>query len=180
MKKPRYSPEQVGFCLHQVEERTPVSEVCRKMGISEQTFCRWKRKFQGMGAAEVRRLRILEEENRKLKQLVADLSLDKQMLQDMLRKNLKPAQLRPTVDYLQVAYRVSERRACGVLALSRGSHRYRMWRMSRRCCGCVSRTLPRPGSTTATGASTSCCMRAWPSRWRPASVDRASWRSCTG
>ena len=57
------------------------------IGISEQTFYRWKKKFQGMGVAEVRRLRVLEEENRKLKQLVADLSLDKQMLQDALRKS---------------------------------------------------------------------------------------------
>ena len=56
------------------------------MGIAEQTFYRWKKKFTGMGIAEVRRLRVLEEENRKLKQLVADLSLDKQMLQDVLRK----------------------------------------------------------------------------------------------
>ena len=56
------------------------------MGISEQTLYRWKKKFQGMGVVEVRRLRVLEEENRKLKQLVADLSLDKQMLQDVLRK----------------------------------------------------------------------------------------------
>jgi putative transposase len=55
-------------------------------GIAEQTFYRWKRKFAGMGIAEVRRLKVLEEENRKLKQLVADLSLDKQMLQDVLRK----------------------------------------------------------------------------------------------
>ena len=86
MKKSRYSPEQVAFCLRQAEEGTPVPEVCCKVGISEQTFYRWKKKFQGMGVAEVRRLRILEEENRKLKQLVADLSLDKQMLQDVLRK----------------------------------------------------------------------------------------------
>jgi putative transposase len=56
------------------------------MGISEQTFYRWKKRFAGLGVAEVRRLRVLEEENRKLKQLVADLSLDKQMLQDVLRK----------------------------------------------------------------------------------------------
>ena len=63
-----------------------VSEVCRKMGISEQTFYRWKKQFAGMGVAEVRRLKVLEEENHKLKQLVADLSLDKQMLQDVLRK----------------------------------------------------------------------------------------------
>ena len=86
MKRSRYSPEQVAFGLRQAEEGTPVAEVCRKMGISEQTFYRWKKRFQGMGVAEVRRLRVLKEENRKLKQLVADLSLDKQMLQDVLRK----------------------------------------------------------------------------------------------
>ena len=56
------------------------------MGVAEQTFYRWKKKFLGMGVAEVRRLKVREEENRKLKQLVAELSLDKQMLQDVLRK----------------------------------------------------------------------------------------------
>ncbi len=86
MKKSRYTPEQVAFGFRRAESGTPVPEVCRKMGISEQTFYRWEKKFQGMGVAEVGRLRILEEENRKLKQLVADLSLDKQMLQDVLRK----------------------------------------------------------------------------------------------
>lgn len=86
MKSSRYSPEQVGFAMRQAESGTPVPEVCRKMGIAEQTFYRWKKKYAGMGVAEVRKLRILEEENRKLKQLVADLSLDKQMLQDVLRK----------------------------------------------------------------------------------------------
>jgi len=86
MKKSRYTAEQVAFALRQVEAGTPVPEVCRKMGIAEQTFYRWKKKYVGMGVAEVRKLRILEEENRKLKQLVADLSLDKQMLQDVLRK----------------------------------------------------------------------------------------------
>ena len=80
MKSPRYSPEQVAFGLRQAEEGTPVAEVCRKIGISEQTFYRWMKKFQGMGVAELRRLRVLKEENRKLKQLVADLSLDKQTL----------------------------------------------------------------------------------------------------
>ena len=86
MKKSKYSAEQVAFALRQAESGTPVSEICRKMSISEQTFYRWKKKYVGMGVAEVRRLRVLEEENRKLKQLVADLSLDKQMLQDVLRK----------------------------------------------------------------------------------------------
>jgi putative transposase len=88
MKSSRYSPEQVAFAMRQAESGTPVSEVCRKMGIVEQTFYRWKKKYAGMGVTEVRRLRILEEENKKLKQLVADLSLDKQMLQDVLRKKV--------------------------------------------------------------------------------------------
>ena len=87
MKKSRYSPEQVAFGRRQAEEGTPVSEVCRKMGISEQTFYRGKKKLQGMGVAEVWRLRVLNEENRKLRQLVAGLSLDKRMLQDVLRKS---------------------------------------------------------------------------------------------
>lgn len=86
MKNSRYSAEQVAFAMRQAESGAPVSEVCRKMGIAEQTFCRWKKKYAGMGVSEVRKLRILEEENKKLKRLVADLSLDKQMLQDVLRK----------------------------------------------------------------------------------------------
>ena len=86
MKSSRYTAEQVAFAMRQAESGTSVPEICRKMGIAEQTFYRWKKKFIGMGVAEVRRLRVLEEENRKLKQLVADLSLDKQMLQDVLRK----------------------------------------------------------------------------------------------
>jgi putative transposase len=86
MKSSRYSAEQVAFAMRQAESGTPVPEVCRKMGIAEQTFYRWKKKYAGMGVSEVRKLRILEEENKKLKQLVADLSLDKQMLQDVLRK----------------------------------------------------------------------------------------------
>ena len=86
MKRSRYTVEQVTFALRQAESGTQVSEVCRKMGVSEQTFYRWKKRFFGLGVAEVRRLKILEEENGKLRQLVADLSLDKQMLQDVLRK----------------------------------------------------------------------------------------------
>jgi len=86
MKSSRYSAEQVAFAMRQAESGTPVPEVCRKMGIAEQTFYRWKKKYAGMGVSEARKLRVLEEENRKLKQLVADLSLDKQMLQDVLRK----------------------------------------------------------------------------------------------
>jgi putative transposase len=68
MKSSRYTAEQIAFAMRQAESGTPVPEVCRKMGIAEQTFYRWKKKFAGMGVAEVRRLKVLEEENRKLRQ----------------------------------------------------------------------------------------------------------------
>jgi len=88
MKKTRYTEEQIAFALKQAETGTRVEEVCRKMGISEATFYNWKKRFGGMGVAELRRLRQLEEENQRLKRLVADLSLDKEMLQDVIRKKL--------------------------------------------------------------------------------------------
>tara|TARA_R110002124_G_scaffold263767_1_gene430226 strand:+ start:287 stop:550 length:264 start_codon:yes stop_codon:yes gene_type:complete len=84
MKRKRYTEEQIPFALRQAESGTPVAEVTRKMGITEQTFYRWK-KYAGMGVAELRRLKQLEEENKKLKQFVADLSLDKKMLQDVVQ-----------------------------------------------------------------------------------------------
>ena len=84
MGKKQFSEEQIAFALRQAESGTSVAEIIRKLGISEQTFYRWKKRFAGLGIAELRRLRTLEEENRKLKQLVADLSLDKKMLQDVL------------------------------------------------------------------------------------------------
>jgi putative transposase len=79
MKKTRYTEEQIAFALKQAETGTRVEEVCRKMGISEATFYNWKKKFGGMGVTELRRLRQLEDENQRLKRLVADLSLDKEM-----------------------------------------------------------------------------------------------------
>jgi len=88
MKKTRYTEEQNAYALRQAETGTPVAEVMRKMGISEQTFYRWKKQYAGMGVNELRRMKQLEEENRKLKQLVADLSLDKVMLQDVIRSKL--------------------------------------------------------------------------------------------
>ena len=86
MKRKRFTEEQISYTLRQAESGTPVTEVCRKLGISEQTFYRWKKKFAGMGIAELRRLKQLEQENKRLKRLVADLTLDKQMLQDVLKK----------------------------------------------------------------------------------------------
>ncbi len=90
MKKSRFTEQQIAFALRQAEGGASVREVCRKMGISEQTFYRWKKKFAGMSVAEVRRLKQLEDENRRLKQLVADLSLDRQILQDALKGKPQP------------------------------------------------------------------------------------------
>lgn len=88
VKRSKYTEEQIAFALKQAELGTAVSEVCRKMGVSEATFYNWKKKFGGLGPSELRRLRQLEEECNRLKRLVADLSLDKAMLQDVLAKKL--------------------------------------------------------------------------------------------
>lgn len=88
MRKSRFTEQQISYALKQAQTGTPVAEVIRKMGITEQTFYRWKKQYGGMGVGELRRLRLLEEENRKLKQLVADLSLDKHILQDVLSKKV--------------------------------------------------------------------------------------------
>ncbi|CBW73724.1 Transposase (plasmid) [Mycetohabitans rhizoxinica HKI 454] len=88
MKKSRYTEEQITFALKQAELGTPAAEVCRKMGISDATFYNWRQKYGGLGPSELRRLKQLEEENTKLKRLVAELSLDKSMLQDVLSKKL--------------------------------------------------------------------------------------------
>ncbi len=84
MRKSRYTDKQVAFALKQAELGTSVAEVWRKMGAFEATFFRWKQKFSFLGPSELRKLRHLEEENAKLKRLVADLTLDKSMLQDVL------------------------------------------------------------------------------------------------
>ena len=86
MRKSRFSVEQMVYALKQVETGVPVAELCRKLGISEQTFYQWKKKYAGMGAVEARQVNQLKDENRRLKQLVADLTLDKPMLQEVLAK----------------------------------------------------------------------------------------------
>ena len=88
MRKSKFTEAQIVFAIKQSETGTRVSEVCRKMGVSEATFYNWKKKYGGVGVSELRKLRQLEAENSNLKKLVADLSLDKQMLQDILRKKL--------------------------------------------------------------------------------------------
>ena len=89
MKASKFTEAQIAFVLKQAEDGTPVPEVCRKAGISDATFYNWRKKYAGLMPSEVKRMRQLEEENAKLKRIVADLSLDKAMLQDVLSKKLK-------------------------------------------------------------------------------------------
>ena len=88
MKRSRFSDQQIAFVLRQAEEGTTVEEVCRKVGISQATYYLWKRKYSGVGVSELRELRQLREEVGRLKRLVADLSLDRQMLQEIVSKKL--------------------------------------------------------------------------------------------
>ena len=88
MKQKRYSNEQIVYALKRVEGGEKVSDVCRQMGISDATFYYWKKKYSGMGVSELGRLKQLEEENNRLKKLVADLALDKHILQEVLAKKV--------------------------------------------------------------------------------------------
>jgi putative transposase len=88
MKKSKFNDQQIAFALQQAETGTAVGDVCRKLGISEATFYRWKDRYGGLMPSEVRKLKHLEEENARLRRLVSDLSLDKEMLQEVLRKKV--------------------------------------------------------------------------------------------
>ena len=88
MKASKFSDAQKAFVLRQAEDGVPVAEVCRKAGISQATFFNWKKKYSGKLPNEMRRLKQLEYENRRLKSIVADLSLDKEMLQDVIKRKL--------------------------------------------------------------------------------------------
>ena len=87
MKRSKFTEEQIAYAMRQAESGTPVPDVCRQLGVSEATFYVWKKKYAHLGVSELRRLRQLEEENNRLKRLVADLTLDKHILQETLRKN---------------------------------------------------------------------------------------------
>jgi len=86
MKRSKFSEEQIAYALRQVEAGTPASDVCRQLGVSEATFYAWKKKYAHLGVSELRRLRQLEDENNRLKRLVADLTLDKHMLSEWRAK----------------------------------------------------------------------------------------------
>jgi putative transposase len=118
MKKSKFTESQIAFAIKQAETGTKVDEVCSQMGISSATFFNWKKKYGGLGISELRRLRQFEEENQQLKKLVADLSLDKHMLQEVIKKALKPSFKKRLALWLQDQFRVSIRRACANVKLS--------------------------------------------------------------
>ena len=88
MKTSKFSEAQIAYILRQTEEGTAIGEVCRKAGISEATFYNWRKKYGGLLPSEMKRLKQLEDENSKLKKLVADRSLNKAMLQDVIKRKL--------------------------------------------------------------------------------------------
>ena len=88
MKASKFTDGQKAFIIRQGDEGTPVGDVCRKAGISQATYFNWKKKYAGLMPSEMKRLRELEEENGRLKRIVADLSLDKEMLQDVIKRKL--------------------------------------------------------------------------------------------
>ena len=88
MKASKFTDAQKAFIVNQGEEGTPVAEICRKAGISQATYFNWKKKYAGLMPSEMKKLRELEDENRRLKKIVADLMLDKEMLQDVVKRKL--------------------------------------------------------------------------------------------
>lgn len=88
MKQSKFTESQIIYAILQVDSGTKVTDVCRQMGISQATFYNWKKKYGDMSSTELKKMKMLEDENRRLKKLVADLSLDKQILQDIIKKKL--------------------------------------------------------------------------------------------
>jgi len=111
MKKSKFTEAQIVFALRQAENGVKIEEVCRKLGITETTFHNWKKKYAGLGVGELKKLKDLQEENQRLKQIVADLSLDKLMLQDVLKKNACLRQLKLSAQFLIDQYKISKRKA---------------------------------------------------------------------
>ncbi|MEJ1471472.1 MAG: IS3 family transposase [Candidatus Sedimenticola sp. (ex Thyasira tokunagai)] len=125
MKKSRYTETQIVKILKEVEGGRLVKEVCREYGISDATYYNWKAKYGGMSVPDIKRLKELEEENRRLKQMYADLSLEHHVLKDIIgKKALKPATRRELVDYAIQEHGVSIRLACRAAGISGSVYRY--------------------------------------------------------
>ena len=113
MKRSKFSEEQIVYAIRQAESDTPIGDVCRQLDVAEQTFYAWKKKYAHLGVSELRRLRQVEEENARLKRLVADLSLDKHMLSEALRKKVYgPPAAGNWPQWFHGTFQVSCARAC--------------------------------------------------------------------
>lgn len=157
MKKSRFTEEQIVFALKQAELGTSVPEVCRKLGISDATFYIWRKKYGGISPSELKHMRQLEEENLRLKKLVADLSLDKAMLQDVLAKRTDagaPARMGPgTCRHVTGPARdrsVLHYKSAAALSATA------LWRQTTVHSACESGKSPKPGFIMATAEFTSC------------------------
>lgn len=122
MRKSKFSESQIAAVLNEVEAGTEVADVCRQHGISSATFYQWRSKFGGMSVSDTQRLRELETENGRVKRMYAELSLDHELLKEVLKKVLSPAQRRRAVQWLQEERAVSGRRACRVMGQERTIH----------------------------------------------------------
>jgi putative transposase len=118
--KSKFSEEQIAYALREVESGRPPADVCRQLGVSEATFYIWKKKYAHLGVSELRQLRSLEDENGRLKRLVADLSLDKHILdRGPAKTSLRPVQRRELADWVFATFGVSRVRACELAQFSR-------------------------------------------------------------
>ena len=127
MKKTRFTEEQIAAILKQSEAGMKTADLCRQHGISEATFYNWKAKYGGMAVPDVQKLKRLEDENGKLKRIVADLTLDNTVLKDLLStKLLTPALKRAAASHAQQHHGLSERRACRLTGLARSTQRRKL------------------------------------------------------
>jgi putative transposase len=125
MKRSKFSEHQIIAILKAVEAGRTVKEVCREHEVSDATYYKWKTKYGGMEAADIRRLRELEDENRRLKQMSAELLLENRALKDVIAKAVTPAVKRELVGELRREHKPTERRACAAVSLGRSVYRYR-------------------------------------------------------
>ncbi|WP_441624649.1 IS3 family transposase [Cupriavidus sp. RAF12] len=122
MKKSRFTEEQITYALRLADSGTPVADICRQIGVSEATFYTWKKKYADLGVSELRKLRQLEDENTRLRRIVADLTLDKQILQEVVRKkSLKAAKRHELAAWMQERFKVSVQRSCSLALLRRST-----------------------------------------------------------